>query len=333
MPAQRLIVCADGTWNRPDPRPGVERTNAARIAQTLAPQDAKGVRQVVFYLPGIGTRGPFDVHAKAYTGHGLGAKIQQAYLFLAHNWAEGDEIWLFGVSRGAFVVRAVSQWIDRCGLLAPEQLGGLRGSWKAYRRQEPAATPGRRAPIRFIGAFDMVDALGIPIPGVRGLSRPPVGPSDPTLPGNVTAAFHALSFDERRKAFRPTIWSVPAGDSRRVEQQWFAGAHGDVCGGFGKRGLSDVPLGWMAQRAREAGLAFDEPRFEAEMQPDLSLQPSRQRAGLHLLLPSVERRPLQASPATESFHQSWVRKVRDPNDPYGGELAARFVRGEGALSE
>ena len=179
----------------------------------------------------------------------------------------------------------------------------------------------------------MVDALGIPVPGVRRLSRPPVGPAVPYLPENVAEAFHALSFDERRKAFRPTIWSVPSGDGRRVEQQWFAGAHGDVCGGFGKRGLSDIPLAWMADRAREAGLAFDEERFEAEMQPDLSLEPSSQRAGLHLLLPSVERRPLETSPATESFHESWVRKVRDPSDPYGSGRAAEFVRREGALSE
>lgn len=327
MPSQRLIVSIDGTWNRADPPPGVERTNAARITQTLASFDAEGRRQVVCYIPGIGTGGPIDVHLKAYSGHGIGRKIRDAYLFLAHNWSPGDEICLFGVSRGAFAVRALSEWIAEAGLLAPSQLNELTRSWNAYRDNRPGPR-GRAAPIRLIGAFDMVDALGIPFPGVRRLSRPRVGKREPVLAPNVEAAFHALAFDERRKAFRPTLWTLPSGDSRRLEQVWFVGAHGDVCGGFGRRGLSDIPLAWMAERLREFGAALDEERFAAELQPDLSLQPSPQRRGLHLLLPSVERRPLQAT--HESFHETWVRKVRDPQDPYGGPRAAHFLARQGA---
>ncbi len=322
---QRLIVLVDGTWNRADPPPGVERGNAARIAQSLLAADPFGTRQTVAYIEGVGTGGPIDVHCKAYTGHGIVKKIREAYLFLAHNWKASDQIWLFGASRGAFVVRALGQWIAERGLLHPSELSLLRESWAAYRDRREEGPRGRSAAIRMIGAFDMVDALGIPIRGLREISRPRVGKRKPDLPPNVEAAYHALAFDEHRAAFRPTLWNVSPGDPRPVEQLWFAGSHGDVCGGFGKRGLSDIPLDWMIERARERGLAFDDDRLRDELRPNLALAPSTQRTGLHLLLKRVNRRPLETSPHTEALHESLVRKARDPADPYGRGRIAQFL--------
>lgn len=325
MANQRLIVIVDGTWNRADPPPGVERTNAARIAQLIPRLDDNGVRQTVFYLEGIGTRGKADANLKAYTGHGIRRLIRDCYLFLAHNWREGDEVFFVGVSRGAFILRRLSEWIAERGLLSPPDLGGLEADWRAFRDGGPSGPPAREIPVRFFGAFDMVDALGVPLPGFRGWSAPKVGPREPVLPSTVQEARHALAVDELRGAFEPTLWIVPPDDERAVQQVWFAGAHGDVCGGFGNRALSDITLEWMVGQARAAGLAVDELRLAI----DLGAEPTAQRKGLHLLLPVLERRPLETSPHTESLHPSLVEKAK--MEPYARSPVVARLKEKGVL--
>jgi len=322
---QRLIVIVDGTWNRADPPPGVERTNAARIAQSIPRLGGDGVRQTVFYLEGIGTRGKADAHLKAYTGHGIRRLIRTCYLFLAHNWREGDQVFFVGVSRGSFVLRRLSEWIAERGLLAPGNLGELEADWLAFRDHGQTRQRAREITIRFFGAFDMVDALGVPLRGFRGWSAPKVGTRAPLLPAIVESARHALAADELRGAFDPTLWIVPPDDKRAVEQVWFAGAHGDVCGGFGNRALSDVSLEWMVGHARAAGLAIDEPQLAI----DLSAEPTAQRKGLHLLLPVLDRRPLETSPHTESLHPSFLEKAK--MEPYTRAPVVVSLRQKGVI--
>lgn len=305
MPSQRLIVVVDGTWNRADPPPGVRRTNAARIAQLIPPVDAAGLRQTLFYLEGIGTRGKADRFLKAYTAHGIRRLIRDVYLFLAHNWRPGDEVHFIGVSRGAFILRRVSEWIAERGLLAPEHLPELGAEWLAFRDGDPAPRRGREIPIRFFGAFDMVDALGVPLIGFRGWTRPHVGVREPLLPENVQTARHALAADEDRDAFRPTIWKASPGTERDLQQLWFPGAHGDVCGGFGKNELADLSLEWMIGEARAAGLEVAEP----SLAPDLTADRTPPR-GIHRWLPVVPRRPLETSPVSESLHLSFIEKAK-----------------------
>jgi uncharacterized protein (DUF2235 family) len=82
---------------------------------------------------------------------------------------------------------------------------------------------------------------------------------DPVLGSNVKVARHAMSIDEERDDFEPTIWGPKEGVS--LKQVWFAGVHSDVGGGYAPtddgRLLSDVPLAWMAREAVDAGLGLE----------------------------------------------------------------------------
>lgn len=105
---KRLVICCDGTWNEPDqevhdnPADETEPTNVLKIVRGLAPVDREQVPQVVYYDTGVGTQGPADKYVGGGLGGGLSENIQQAYRFIANNWREGDEIFLFGFSRGAY---------------------------------------------------------------------------------------------------------------------------------------------------------------------------------------------------------------------------------------
>jgi hypothetical protein len=124
------------------------------------------------------------------------------------------------------------------------------------------------APIHFIGVWDTVGALGIPedFPGWEEMSRKFTGWErlwgfhDTQLSAQVTNAIHALSIDEQRAAFKPTLWTqdpdTPAGQN--LKQVWFAGCHSEVEGGTDDNALSDIALLWMAEQAAHAGLVFDD---------------------------------------------------------------------------
>ena len=111
---KRLVICCDGTWNEPDqevhdnPADETEPTNVLKIVRGLAPVDREQVPQVVYYDTGVGTQGPADKYVGGGLGGGLSENIQQAYRFFANNWREGDEIFLFGFSRGAYTVRSLA---------------------------------------------------------------------------------------------------------------------------------------------------------------------------------------------------------------------------------
>jgi hypothetical protein len=78
----------------------------------------------------------------------------------------------------------------------------------------------------------------------------------------VQAAYQALAIDETRRPFEPTVWEQnPDAEGQALEQVWFTGSHSDVGGGYADTSLSDVTLGWMADRARSCGLVFDESAF------------------------------------------------------------------------
>ena len=109
-----------------------------------------------------------------------------------------------------------------------------------------------------MGVWDTVGALGIPIDGFR----PPVLSKlwtfhDTTLSRYVLNAYHAIAIDERRRPFRPTLW-IKQDDAaeQTLQQVWFAGVHCDIGGGYRDPELSEIPLLWMADKARACGLAF-----------------------------------------------------------------------------
>ncbi len=310
MPARRIVLCLDGTWNSDPPLFRSHPTNILQIHRRLASRDAAGVEQLSLYEPGVGAG---RSHLAGYAGWTVGRIIRRAYLRLARTWREGDELFLFGLSRGAYQALTVARWLDWGGLpeldVSDREIKRRFALYRDLDEQALCALPARRpVPVRFLGAFDTVEALGLPLRGLHKLTRPDVGYHSRELPANVEIARHALALDEERGAFEPAVWppahpgQSPPGQS--VEQVWFPGSHGDVCGGFGNRAHSDHTLLWMMSEAERAGLAFDPARRDADLSPKPEARPSRPFGGLHRLVARLPRTPGATWPETERLDAS-----------------------------
>jgi uncharacterized protein (DUF2235 family) len=266
---KRLIVCADGTWNEPTQ---TSPTNVVKIARAIATSDGLGNGQIIFYHQGLGTDGNiFDRINGGAVGQGIDKNIQNIYLFLASNFEDGDELWLFGFSRGAYTVRSVAGLIRNSGLLRHEHFELYKRAYELYRDPDaqahpnsPAATEFRKQyatepRIRFIGVWDTVGALGIPLQVARFWSKGKYEFHNVELSGRVDFAFQALAIDEKREPFVASVWGRedPSKTPDQVlEQAWFPGVHCDVGGGYAEAGLSDSALMWMIDGAKRAGLVF-----------------------------------------------------------------------------
>jgi Uncharacterized alpha/beta hydrolase domain (DUF2235) len=265
---KRLVVCFDGTWNAADSEKA--ETNVARIYRAIREKSGSdGVHQLAFYERGVGTSGlkSFNLLAGA-TGLGLGDNIRSAYVNLAKNYEQGDEIFLFGFSRGAFSARSLSGLISACGLLKRESLDKINQAWSYYRDEKlrspqafSAATGAKvhtDVSIRFLGVWDTVGALGVPVGVISQALSGEVFEFHDTSPSRIVKhAVQALAIDESRDAFVPTFWTGEAPAGVTIEQVWFAGAHSDVGGGYELRRAADIPLRFMAKRAEFAGLKLD----------------------------------------------------------------------------
>jgi hypothetical protein len=259
------VVCCDGTWDTP-----AARTNVSLVADALA----QGPDQVVRYFDGVGTgTDPVRRLIQGGLGLGLNSRIREAYTWLAQTWQPGDEIVLLGFSRGAYTVRSLAGMLAACGLVAFAP-GDSR--WRRARlvrrvfrdgyqrrrridgiRHAPGFGPDDRAPIRFLGVWDTVGALGIPRTfGLLSalLSRRIEGFHDLRLAPDVRHARQALALDERRGPFQPAVWATPEpGTHESFVQLWFPGVHGDVGGSQERpRALSDITLRWMSDEATAA---------------------------------------------------------------------------------
>ncbi|HJU26393.1 MAG TPA: DUF2235 domain-containing protein [Rhodanobacteraceae bacterium] len=295
---RRLIVLFDGTWNKVQ-----TQTNVERMHKLVAPADASGNAQLSLYIEGVGVKPGLTHLLGGAFGLGLSANIEQGYRWLCQNWKAGDEIFLFGFSRGAYTARSAAGLIHKCGLLKPDAKGevtqkAVEEAYNFYRNDikpgDPRAAAWRaqhslEVPIHFIGVWDTVGALGIPdVASWFPFSRKRYRFHDTELSSSVRYAYHALALDEHRADFAPTKWtrlpsSLAPGENPTekkasqidVEQRWFIGCHSDVGGGeksdgAGKRPdpLPDLPLAWMQAKAAEAGLAFTgtfQPRPDAEL--------------------------------------------------------------------
>ena len=264
---KRLVVCCDGTWNDADSQ--TADTNVARIARAVhGTQNTDGVLQITLYLQGVGTTGlKVGDLVEGAVGFGIEQNIRSAYMFIAQNYVPGDEVFLFGFSRGAFTARSIAGFIAAAGLLRRERLGDLPAAW-AYYRSPPPHSPARfqaerktlvhlDVAIAFLGVWDTVGALGIPGQALAA-ERARLFAFHDTGPSRIVKhGCHALAIDENRHDFVPTLWTGAVPEGCSIEQVWFAGVHADVGGGYVTRGLADIPLVWMAKKAEAAGLALD----------------------------------------------------------------------------
>jgi len=264
---KRIVVCCDGTWDHAglEGEEAAAPTNVARIAGLIAPCDADGVEQIVFYEGGAAT-GPWGKSGAKPLGLRIGHSINECYRFVASRFAVGDEIWLFGFSRGGYTARSVIGMIRNSGILRREHLDKIPLAYELYRNRFPETHPdsgyasGFResfsltAPIKFLGAWDTVGQFGQPESVAAQAAMEGWSFHDLALSSIVENAYHAVAMDEPRQDYKSCLWeSSPA---TAGEQLLFPGVHRDVGGGYRESGLSDCTLAWMICKARSCGLAF-----------------------------------------------------------------------------
>lgn len=285
--ATRIIICCDGTGN--SEYLGIERspqTNVSRISRYITPhRAASGGRQLVHYLPGIGTAADNSASSNLWNkmiGEGLDRAIQEAYSFLCHNFDQGagDEIILIGFSRGAFAVRCIVDLIQQAGLLTKAglfQLLDIYARWKENQTLPALAADHQRRGVRIkvCAVWDTVSSMGFQWPGWLRYSNPPGSPNfvHSELSECIDNAFQALSLHEQRYHFYPIVWQFSP-RSHRLEQCWFMGYHSDIGGGNETESLAHFALAWMISKLLEF-VDFD---FTNYWQPEPTL--SSWRLGL-----------------------------------------------------
>jgi uncharacterized protein (DUF2235 family) len=271
---KRIVICADGTWNvrdQKDPKTGKRHaTNVTKLARAVKPRSADGIDQIVYYHDGVGTRWGLDRISGGAFGVGIESNLRELYRFIAYNYVTGDEIYLFGFSRGAFTVRTLTGFMNKVGLVEKGDDFCVPELYACYHKSvapgDPAwitafknvRTPRSCPPIKFVGVWDTVGALGAP--GFIGqlFNRGRFKFHDVTLNPNIQNAAHAMAIDEHRKPFTPNIWSKPPDWKGNLIQAWFAGVHCNVGGGYSPDGLANEALHWMASQARVLGLELDD---------------------------------------------------------------------------
>ncbi len=231
-----IVICADGTWNRPEE--DLEKdfpTNVLKLARAIKPS-GPNLKQHVFYDWGLGSY--HDKVTAGATGRGIHKNILDCYRYIVQNYTTGDSLYLFGFSRGAYTVRALCGLINNCGILKRPVARLISEAWKIYKNPQAKFHPDgdgakefrashshASRKVHFVGVWDTVGALGIPF-SVMALFDSHDEFYDTKMGANVSYARHALSIDEQREDFEPTVWTPRTGVD--LKQVWFAGVHSDI---------------------------------------------------------------------------------------------------------
>jgi uncharacterized protein (DUF2235 family) len=237
MATRRLVLLFDGTWNKPE-----SNTNVERLRQLIAPRDPAGIEQLINYIPGVGVSPGLTHLLGGAFGYGLSGNVLDGYRWLCETWQPGDDVYLFGFSRGAYTARSLGGMIRKCGLLKPGTDGKLAKSdlsdaYDFYRDttskpDDPDAVAFRASrsaeiDIHFIGVWDTVGSLGIPVTASWfPYARSRYQFHDTELSKIVKYAYQALALDEHRADFAPAVWTrnpftVKPGEtltSKKIEQ-------------------------------------------------------------------------------------------------------------------
>ncbi|THV02718.1 WD40 repeat-like protein [Dendrothele bispora CBS 962.96] len=273
---RNLVVCIDGTANQF----GTKNTNVVELHSRLVKSD----EQLTYYNSGIGTYVKPSLWSPSYWKQFLKHSADMAvawnfkkivlgaYQWLSENYRDGDQIFLFGFSRGAYQVRVIAGMIERVGLLHkgnndqiplwrkrsqrnlenPEDPKDLCDHFKKTLSQPDVQ-------VHFVGAWDTVSSIGI--------ARGPSLPETTTGMKHVGAFRHALALDERRVKFLPEYSNGGRGpeDGSNTKEVWFAGSHSDIGGGNDYNLKSDhfgPALRWMSYEAISCGLKMESYRGE-----------------------------------------------------------------------
>jgi uncharacterized protein (DUF2235 family) len=222
---KKLIFCFDGTYN--DPEDVSDYLNDISISNILklhiflggklTPHNGNSEfipNQHSFYYSGIGNRGNWltrTINAAFAPAYGeMDDIISEAHTDLALHYNPGDEIYIFGFSRGAAIARMFAAHLTMS--------------------------------VKFLGVFDTVAATR----GSLDFSADTFPASAIVFENNILAphidrALHLVALDEQRLLFQPTLFN----HDLRVKEVWFAGSHSDIGGGYSSDGLSDICLQFM----------------------------------------------------------------------------------------
>jgi uncharacterized protein (DUF2235 family) len=286
---KKLAIFLDGTWNQVN-----SNTNVWRMRALCAPKDAAGTQQLIYYEVGV------NGFLGGVFGKGLDDNIRLAYEWLVENYNDGDEIFIFGFSRGAYTARSLAGLIAKLGILKPGSPIGIAQLYDRYKRGDEETIwrladmqssgslqnitteerwllkYSQRADVKMVGVWDTVGSLGLKAFSIEGISRSSFDFLETGLRIHILSGYHALAIDEHRGDFAPTLWSVrhpkdpkaviaAPRDISNVEQRWFVGAHANVGGGYATDLLPQAPLQWIMKKAQSQGLAF---RNEVDLDGD-----------------------------------------------------------------
>lgn len=260
-------MCIDGSDASAARGTLADLSNVYRLIQALHFESAEGP-QLAYYFSGVGTRGD---SLSAVSGRGLDEIIREVYANIAANFIPGDQIYLFGWSRGGAAARAVASLITSVGLLHADQLGylheviQLHGLKDREKRHATGLTPletrelqrittnlendrlHNDCRVRFVGLFDPV--AGNKWDKLHRFTRTTF--HDDPLESATDVGVSLLSIDDRRvPSFAPVLWRE-ATPNQHLEQIWMPGVHADVGGGSGAGRLSDLALLTMIDRLAE----------------------------------------------------------------------------------
>ena len=315
---RQLIVLCDGTNNSLSG--GSQDTHVVLLAELL--HRHPDPNRLVYYDPGVGNPGQLPgttladkwrrfaerVDGLAF-GRGVFDNVAEGYRFLMQNWQPGDEIWLFGFSRGAFTARSIGGLVNAFGIVDPHQetlvpslvaayFSDPSGAQRAIRAQverlfgQPDTDPARPV-LHFVGVWDTVASVGLPPFNLRISARPDL--QDKWF----RHVRQALALDEQRAQFKPRAYAqddgrfnLRDGSAGSVLQRWFRGAHCDVGGGnaYLQSEMARTPFAWMIAEAVRCGLrlpgASPTPDTEAGVRAALAAidpaQPVRDRKSTRL---------------------------------------------------
>lgn len=297
---RRIVLCLDGTWNNPyDEQERIDRTittepgvplkvikpsNPLKVCRAVLPIDSNGVQQITYYHAGVGSLSKYpglanyllhidDRALGGVWGAGFEANIEEALHFLVVNYEPGDEVYVFGFSRGAATARGLTEFLDwNHGLPVKDDAYFLPQLFQAFvtahgkpdmfertcRRinndlallHKPPMQPFQPVRVSYLGLWDTVMALGSRFAATGKSTAEPgwtfyAGSSPAAC---VEHARQALAIDEQRYDFRPEIWTS-ARPNQVMEQKWFAGSHSNVGGGYMHDGLANLALHWVVNGA------------------------------------------------------------------------------------
>jgi uncharacterized protein (DUF2235 family) len=324
---EAIVILIDGTWNKQEVK---GNTNVARL-DPLIKKSASGTVQEIFYHEGVGTRGSWLQRLLGLiVGFGLKGIIRDCYDYIVDNFEVGDEIYIFGFSRGAYAARALAGMIGASGIQRRAAPESFEIAWSRYREKPALRKPEQppesiRARIKCVGVWDTVGAYGIPAgfglaPLARYIPLLLLGFHDTSFGEHIDVGLHAVAVDERRREFVPTFWTTPKGKhpTGQVEQIWFSGMHDNVGGGRPDARLSDIALIWMIARAQAlTGLEFDVAAIQATIKPNIDGEVYDSTAGIWQISRHFPHVRTILSP--DAIHHGYFFNTTEPEEEHINE--------------